>query len=60
MIELTDEEKELLISGLYNLVNEIEWQIEFPYVDDTETEEEYFSYYKNKRDQVQQLLEKLS
>lgn len=60
MIELTNKEKQLIISGLYGILNEIEWSIQFPYIDDNQTEEEYFTYYNNKKQVVKQLLEKLS
>jgi hypothetical protein len=60
MLELNDEEKQLVIEGLNSILNEVDWQIEFPYVLDTQTEEEHFSYWNNKLIVIKQLLEKLS
>lgn len=60
MLELNNEEKQLIIAGLNLELTEIEWNIEYPYVLNTETEEEYFSYYNNRKHVIKQLLEKLN
>lgn len=59
MLELNDEEKQLIIAGLNLKLTEIEYFIEYPYIDDTTTEEQYFSYYNNRKHVIKQLLEKL-
>lgn len=58
MIELTEEEKKLLLCGLHEILNEIDYAIDYPYWEDDE--DDYLNYYNNRKQQIKQLMEKLS